>query len=134
MLPFGRNMCGIVGTLATEPVATDIYETLVCLQHRGQEAAGIATYDRRFSVVKGEGLVREVVRQKHVARLSGRMGVGMVRYSTVGMNGSEETPPFVAHSPFGIAMVYNGNLYNYWDIRTELQEKDNRYLATQNDT
>ena len=121
-------MCGIVGTISAEPVATDIYEGLISLQHRGQDACGITTYGDQFHTVRGLGLVREVVREKQIGFLQGCAGIGHVRYSTVGGGTYEDTQPFVAQSPYGIALAHNGNLYNFWELKKELFEKEFRYI------
>lgn len=126
-------MCGIVGTISSQSVAAGIYESLICLQHRGQDSAGVATYGSQFHLVKGIGLVREVIREKHIQTLKGSAGIGQVRYPTVGGNAVEEVQPFIVNEPYGIAMAHNGNLYNFWSLKKELFEKDLRYTNSNND-
>lgn len=133
MASFYGFMCGIVGITSHHGVAPEIYEGLIGLQHRGQESAGMATFGERFSVKKGMGLVRDVFTQESINELQGNFGIGMVRYSTVGSSLLEEAQPFLVNSPYGIAIVYNGNVYNSWELREELFTYDLRYLNSQND-
>lgn len=126
-------MCGIVGIIGKNPAATQIYDGLIALQHRGQDSAGIATYNKRFHLYKGMGLVRDVFRQEHMDYLQGSMGIGQVRYPTVGGHGIEDAQPFIAYSPYGIAMAHNGNTYNFAELKQELIDKDNRYINSNND-
>jgi len=90
------------------------------VQHRGQDAAGIVTYDGRFHVKKGEGLVRDIFSAANIRRLQGDVGVGHVRYPTVGSGGGEDAQPFMVNYPFGIVMAHNGNVANYDELRDEL--------------
>ena len=123
-------MCGFIGVLAPpgRGVISELYDGLVSIQHRGQDAAGAATFDGRFHIKRGKGLVREVFRQKHFQRLSGRLGIGHVRYPTIGAGGADDAQPFLVTSPFGIAMAHNGNLTNFPDLRQELTEKNHRHV------
>jgi len=106
-------MCGIVGLFAHGPAAPDIYNALLILQHRGQDAAGIATWaDMKFHVRKSGGLVRDVFHPRHMERLSGPIGIGHVRYPTAGTLVAAESQPFYVNSPYGIALAHNGNLTN----------------------
>ena len=121
-------MCGFIGVIGVETAARDIYEGLLAIQHRGQDAAGIITYDGRFHVKKGEGLVRDIFSAAHFERLKGDLGVGHVRYPTVGSGGGEDAQPFVVNYPFGIAMAHNGNVANYEDLRADLEIRSLRHL------
>ncbi|MBT8059883.1 MAG: amidophosphoribosyltransferase, partial [Gammaproteobacteria bacterium] len=106
-------MCGIVGIVGTRSVAPALYDALTMLQHRGQDAAGIATLDgHRIHLHKGSGLVRDAFDSAHMNRLSGSVGIGHVRYPTAGMDDSSEAQPFYVNSPYGIALGHNGNLIN----------------------
>lgn len=128
-------MCGILGICATSPVIQDIYDGLIVLQHRGQDAAGIMTYDGRFNLKKGNGLVRDVFQMKHTARLRGNLGLGHVRYTTAGCyDSSSEAQPFYVNSPFGIALIHNGNLTNYAALKEEVTKRNARYLNTNSDS
>ncbi len=119
-------MCGFVGLVNAPGAVRDLYDGLIAIQHRGQDAAGILTCDERgrLHLVKDAGLVRDVFRRDHVSRLAGDMGIGHVRYPTVGAGSADDAQPFVANFPFGIAMVHNGNVTNYESLVAELREKD----------
>src|SRR6185312_12154461 len=87
----GRTMCGIVGVVGTSAVNQRIYDALTVLQHRGQDAAGIATYgDGELYVRKESGLVRDVFQQRHMLELKGNAGIGHVRYPTAGCASASE--------------------------------------------
>jgi amidophosphoribosyltransferase len=128
-------MCGIVGIIGDEPVALDLYNSLTVLQHRGQDAAGIATADgRRFIIRKKDGLVREVFKQRHMDKLVGNLGIGHVRYPTAGTNGAIEAQPFYVNSPYGIALVHNGTLTNSAELAERMFDRDYRHLNTASDS
>ena len=110
-------MCGIVG-LVGEDAGYSVYEALVALQHRGQDAAGICTYDGRLRLKKGVGLVSEVFRDTQFP--SGVLAIGHVRYPTIGLGASHDAQPFIVPAPFGIALAHNGNIVNYTELRGEL--------------
>ncbi len=121
-------MCGIIGIIGVENSVNSIYEGLISIQHRGQDAAGIATFDRRFHIKKGHGLVRDVFNQKNIKRLKGNIGIGHVRYPTVGFGTEEDAQPFYSNSPFGICMAHNGNVINYFELKDTLFNKNHRHL------
>ena len=121
-------MCGFIGVIGSQSAVHEIYDGLIAIQHRGQDAAGILTYDGRFHVKKGEGLVRDIFSSQNFARLKGGMGVGHVRYPTVGSGGGEDAQPFTVNFPFGIVMAHNGNVANYDDLKDELQDHSLRVL------
>lgn len=128
-------MCGIIAIHEQENVIQDIYDGLTVLQHRGQDAAGISTYDgKQFHMKKGNGLVRDVFRTKNILRLKGNMGIGHVRYPTAGSNSSDESQPFYVNSPYGISLAHNGNLTNVADLSKDLFERDLRHLNTTSDS
>ena len=111
-------MCGIIGIVGTTEVASALYDGLTVLQHRGQDAAGIATVDgSRLRLHKGNGLVRDVFGQAAMSGLRGRIGIGHCRYPTAGSEGSAEAQPFYVNSPYGIAFAHNGNLVNTESLR-----------------
>ena len=126
-------MCGIVGIIANNEVSTEIYEGLLSLQHRGQDCAGMGTYSDRFHIKKGMGLVRDVFSQSDISRLKGNLGLGQVRYPTVGGGSVEDVQPFRASAPYGILMAHNGNVFNYWQLREELFKNDLRQINSNND-
>ncbi|MCB1805170.1 MAG: amidophosphoribosyltransferase, partial [Candidatus Competibacteraceae bacterium] len=105
-------MCGIIGLVARTPVNQALYDGLTVLQHRGQDAAGMVTCENgRLHLRKDNGLVRDVIRTRHMRRLSGNMGIGHVRYPTAGNDSDPtEAQPFYVNSPYGITMAHNGNL------------------------
>ncbi|MDP3976045.1 MAG: amidophosphoribosyltransferase [bacterium] len=118
-------MCGIIGIIANQPVAQDLYDGMTLLQHRGQDAAGIMTYSgQRFHEKKGLGLVKEVFRSRSMARLKGNAGIGHVRYPTIGGVGIENAQPFSCQMPYGIAMAQNGNLFNFYELKKQIAEED----------
>ena len=128
-------MCGIIGIVARSAVNQLIYDGLTVLQHRGQDAAGIATYeDSRMYLRKSNGLVRDVFHTRHMVNLRGRMGIGHVRYPTAGVASNAEAQPFYVNSPYGIALAHNGNLTNSEQLKRELFEDDRRHINTESDS
>lgn len=128
-------MCGIVGILGRKSVNQDVYDALTILQHRGQDAAGIMTcQDNKVFMRKGNGLVRDVIAAQHMLLLKGNMGVGHVRYPTAGSASVAEAQPFYVNSPYGLAIVHNGNLINAAALSQELVSKDLRHLNTGSDS
>ncbi len=122
-------MCGVVGMISThKPVASDLYESLIHLQHRGQDAAGIMTYNERFHIKKGTSLIRDIFDEQNMARLLGNIGIGHTRYPTVGGFSIEEAQPVMTNVPYGIAMAHNGNLVNYADLVKEVSELERRHV------
>jgi amidophosphoribosyltransferase len=121
-------MCGFIGVIGSDSAVHEIYDGLIAIQHRGQDAAGILTYDGRFHVKKGEGLVRDIFSSQNFARLKGGIGVGHVRYPTVGSGGGEDAQPFTVNFPFGIVMAHNGNVANYDDLKDDLAGNSLRVL------
>ncbi|MFC0677310.1 amidophosphoribosyltransferase [Lysobacter korlensis] len=128
-------MCGILGIVGNTDVATQLYDGLTVLQHRGQDAAGIATADgNRVRVQKGNGLVSEVFNETSMQLLQGRFGVAHCRYPTAGSEGCDEAQPFYVNSPYGIALAHNGNLINTEALRREVFEQDRRNINTDSDS
>ena len=129
-------MCGIVGIAAQEPVNQLLYDALLLLQHRGQDAAGIVTQQgSRFNMHKAKGMVRDVFRTRNMRSLPGNIGLGQVRYPTAGnADSAEEAQPFYVNAPYGIVLVHNGNLTNTAELRQQLFEIDHRHLNTESDT
>ncbi|MFZ7126172.1 MAG: amidophosphoribosyltransferase [Desulfobacterales bacterium] len=126
-------MCGIVGMISEGPVSVSLYESLTALQHRGQDSSGMVTYSDHFHLKKGLGYVREVFDQADMAKLGGTMGIGHVRYATAGGGALEDVQPYQVNSPYGIALVHNGNVFNVWQLREELFARDLRQINSQND-
>ena len=129
-------MCGIVGVISKAPVNQLIYDALLLLQHRGQDAAGIVTMqDSRCFMHKARGMVRDVFRTRNMRALPGTVGLGQVRYPTAGNAFSEEeAQPFYVNAPFGIVLVHNGNLTNAAVLKDELSRIDRRHINTDSDT
>lgn len=129
-------MCGIVGVVSQGPVNQLIYDALLLLQHRGQDAAGIVTLQgRKVFMHKAKGMVRDVFRTRNMRALPGTAGLGQVRYPTAGNAYSEEeAQPFYVNAPFGISLVHNGNLTNAQALKAELFTTDHRHINTESDT
>ena len=129
-------MCGIVGAIATTPVNQLLYDALLLLQHRGQDAAGIVTMQgTKCYMHKARGMVRDVFRTRNMRALPGHVGLGQVRYPTAGNAYSEEeAQPFYVNAPYGIVLVHNGNLTNAQALKEELFDIDRRHINTGSDT
>jgi len=128
-------MCGIVGIVSSSNVNQLLYDALTVLQHRGQDAAGIVTFqDNRFFLRKDNGLVRDVFHTRHMRRLTGNVGIGHVRYPTAGSSSSAEAQPFYVNSPYGITLAHNGNLTNADDLASDLFRTDLRHINTNSDS
>ncbi len=129
-------MCGIVGVVSNTPVNQLIYDALLLLQHRGQDAAGIVTQqERKFFMHKAKGMVRDVFRTRNMRALPGNCGLGQARYPTAGNAYSEEeAQPFYVNAPFGIVLVHNGNLTNAHALKAELFSTDHRHTNTESDS
>lgn len=129
-------MCGIIGVVATQPINQLLYDGLMVLQHRGQDAAGIATAEgNTFHLHKGPGLVADVFRTRNMRALPGQWGIGHVRYPTAGSAFcNSEAQPFYVNSPFGIMLAHNGNLTNSAVLRQEMFQQDLRHVNTGSDS
>ncbi|OGT31281.1 MAG: amidophosphoribosyltransferase [Gammaproteobacteria bacterium RIFCSPHIGHO2_12_FULL_35_23] len=128
-------MCGIVGIIAKQAVAAEIFESLIHLQHRGQDAVGILTYDTKMHLKVGKGLVNEFLKTDHLDSLTGNIGIGHLRYPTSGSteNIAEAQPLTLVH-PYGIALAHNGNLVNYHSLAQKLLAQHRRHLNTHSDS
>ncbi|MBC6413452.1 MAG: amidophosphoribosyltransferase [Chromatiales bacterium] len=128
-------MCGILGIYSHQPVAQNLHDGLLLLQHRGQDAAGIVVQESgKIYQHKGNGLVRDVFHQRHLNDLKGSMGIAHVRYPTAGTPHQEEAQPLYVNSPYGIAMAHNGNLINSEKLIKELFAHDHRHINTGSDS
>ena len=129
-------MCGIVGISAETNVAAEIYDSLLMLQHRGQDAAGMSVCDQNDKLTsrKSMGYVRDVFQQMHMDKLIGNYGIGHVRYPTAGGNGKEFAQPMYVNSPYGISLTHNGNLTNSKQLANELFHAEMRHLLTDSDS
>ena len=129
-------MCGVVGIVSRQPVNQAIYDALLLLQHRGQDAAGIVTgQSGKLYMQKARGMVRDVFRTRNMRALPGNYGLGQVRYPTAGSADSEEeAQPFYVNAPYGLALAHNGNLTNTAALRAELAGADHRHINTGSDS
>lgn len=129
-------MCGIVGVVAKNSVNQLLYDGLMVLQHRGQDAAGIVTAEGpTFHMHKGPGMVRDVFRTRNMRALAGFSGIAHTRYPTAGSAWSAaESQPFYVNSPFGIVLGHNGNLTNTEHLKQELFRQDLRHVNTNSDS
>src|SRR5256714_12657521 len=128
-------MCGIVGIVGTSAVNQRIYDALTVLQHRGQDAAGIATsVDGEIYTRKGSGFVRDVFQQHHMLELKGNYGIGHVRYPTAGCDSASEAQQFYVNAPYGICIAHNGNLTNATELAEILIREDRRHPTTTSDS
>jgi amidophosphoribosyltransferase len=129
-------MCGILGVVAQTPVNQLLYDGLQVLQHRGQDAAGIATIEgNTFHLHKANGLAHDVFRTRNMRALTGNAGIAHVRYPTAGSAvDHNEAQPFYVNSPFGITLGHNGNLTNTAQLQKELFLDDLRHVNTNSDS
>ncbi len=128
-------MCGIIGLVGRSNVNQSIYDGLMVLQHRGQDAAGIMTSaGHKLFLRKASGLVRDVFQTSHMINLHGCCGIGHVRYPTAGCTSASEAQPFYVNSPYGIALAHNGNLTNAEQLNKELFQTDRRHINTESDS
>jgi len=127
-------MCGIVGIYSHTPVASEIYDSLIHLQHRGQDAAGILTCNERFHLKMGLGLVREIFSPEDIVSLTGNFGIGHTRYPTAGGDDFRDVQPLWIGSPRGIALAHNGNLMNYPELAHEITHEKHRHLNSSVDS
>ena len=129
-------MCGICGVVSNQPVNQLIYDSLLLLQHRGQDAAGIVTgLGQKIFMHKAKGMVRDVFRTRNMRALPGNYGIGHVRYPTAGnAHSEEESQPFYVNAPFGIVLAHNGNLTNVDELKRQLFNLDHRHINTESDT
>ncbi len=128
-------MCGIIGIVGKNPVNQSLYDGLLVLQHRGQDAAGIVTCDGgTFYMHKNNGLVQDVFQTRHMRSLVGNAGIAHVRYPTAGSSSAAEAQPFYVNSPFGIVLGHNGNLTNSAQLKDEMFRQDLRHINTTSDS
>ncbi len=128
-------MCGIIGLVGKNPVNQLLYDGLLVLQHRGQDAAGIVTCEgNTFYMHKSNGLVKDVFQTRHMRSLVGHAGIAHVRYPTAGSSSAAEAQPFYVNSPFGIVLAHNGNLTNSAQLKSEMFRQDLRHINTTSDS
>ncbi|EKD73758.1 MAG: hypothetical protein ACD_45C00196G0006 [uncultured bacterium] len=127
-------MCGIVGIYSHTPVAAELYDSLIHLQHRGQDAAGILTCSERFYLKHGKGYVREIFSSDDINHLKGNIGIGHTRYPTAGGYELADVQPLWIGSPRGIALAHNGNLINYKALATDITQQQHKHLNSSIDS
>jgi amidophosphoribosyltransferase len=128
-----EEACGVFGIYAPgEDVAKMTYFGLYALQHRGQESAGIATFDgEKFHLHKEMGLVSQVFNESSLDHLPGYIGVGHTRYSTTGSSRVVNAQPVVVESRLGtLALAHNGNLVNTTELRETLVKRNCNFIST----
>lgn len=116
-------MCGVLGIYDNEDVIVKMYNAMLTIQHRGQDSAGMLTYDGKYHIKKGNGLVQDIFDERNIRRLKGNVGIGHTRYPTVGEGSVEDAQPFWVNYPYGIAAAHNGNVTNFLELKKELFEK-----------
>jgi len=129
-------MCGIYAAVGVENASAEIYLGLMHLQHRGQDATGIITYNSSSGEVhraKNTGMVSDVLTEEKLKRLDGMSGIGHTRYPTVGTGDIREVQPFFIKKPDGIGLCFNGNIVNYPLLKKEIREKERVYLTSNSD-
>lgn len=129
-------MCGILGIASRQDeVFAELYDGLLMLQHRGQDASGIVTYTGEFfRERKANGLVKDVFNASDAETLRGKVGIGHVRYPTAGSLSASEAQPFFVNAPYGIYLVHNGNITNTAEQRDKVTAKYSRHLRTTSDS
>ncbi|MEZ0574838.1 amidophosphoribosyltransferase [Halodesulfovibrio aestuarii] len=128
-----REYCGVFGIYNHEEAARLTYFGLYAQQHRGQESAGIVTWDgTKLREERGMGLVPEVFNEEHLGReLKGNIGMGHIRYSTTGGSFLRNAQPFmVQYKDLELAIAHNGNLVNTMELRAQLEESGSIFQTT----
>lgn len=128
-----EEACGVFGVYAPEEtVAKLAYFGLYALQHRGQESAGIATFEGEACYCyKNMGLVSQVFSESILTNLPGKIAIGHTRYSTTGSSLQANAQPAVINTRLGkLALAHNGNLVNTLELKTELDKRNCEYITT----
>lgn len=129
------NMCGVVGIIGSPEASREAFLGLTTLQHRGQDAAGILSYDQDgFHHVRNIGLVESVFNRENMNTLTGPIAIGHARYATIGRGDIGDVQPFLLSYPFGVGMVHNGNIVNVSELKAALRKDSKRTLLTSSDT
>lgn len=129
-------MCGIVGIIGTPNAAKESYLGLLMLQHRGQDSAGILSFNPKnleFNFDKNLGHIKEALNEKAISKTQAEMSIAHTRYSTIGHVRKEEIQPMFMSYPYGLGMVHNGNIINADEVKTSLLAQKNRFVLTKND-
>ena len=128
-----KEYCGLFGIYGNKEAARMTYFGLYALQHRGQESAGIVTWDGdKIREQKGMGLVADVFNERHLSKeLKGEVAIGHIRYSTTGASLIRNAQPFlVRHGDLRLAVAHNGNLVNTYELRAELEASGSIFQTT----
>lgn len=128
-------MCGVVGVWGSPKASLDVFQGLLLLQHRGQDAAGIIADDSdsgRFRLRKAMGQVSEAITAQALGELPGTSALGHTRYSTIGDVKTDDIQPLALTANVSLAGVHNGNLSNANQLRNSLRSQG-RFLMTDND-
>ncbi len=125
-------MCGIFGIDGCDDASNLTYLGLYALQHRGQESAGIVSWDgTQLHLERGMGHVSDIFKEKVIARLPGRRALGHTRYSTAGSSVVANAQPIVVKTSMGpVGIVHNGNLVNPTEIRERLEQEGSIFQTT----
>lgn len=129
-------MCGIIAVCGSPYASYEAYQGLLLMQHRGQDAAGILSFERNrrsFNIYKDEGLVDKVFNKDNLLKLHGEMSIGHTRYSTIGECDLKDIQPITVNFPFGLGLAHNGNLININELKNYLKDKKHRYIYSNND-
>lgn len=119
-----KEECGVVGIFNMESAAYLCKTGLYMLQHRGQEAAGIISFDEKFHQFKNHGLVSNVFDENNLAKLTGNMAIGHVRYATSGDGAFENIQPFLFYNQnINFALCHNGNIVNSDELKAYLSNE-----------
>jgi len=121
-------MCGVIGIYDSEEIIEKIYNGMLTLQHRGQDSAGILTFDHKYHIKKGNGLIRDIFDKRNLSRLTGNIGIGHTRYPTVGEGSAEDAQPFWVNFPYGIAAAHNGNVANFLGLKEQLLKESKKII------
>ena len=127
-----HDECGVVGIFGAENAASKVYFSLVSLQHRGQESAGIAVSDGKHITLKKEiGLVGDIFKESDFEKLQGNIAIGHVRYATAGGRTIENAQPFLNTFKMGsIALAHNGQLVNHAELRAMLEDGGSTFSSS----
>jgi amidophosphoribosyltransferase len=122
-------MCGIIGILGKKNDAPQIaLESLMSIQHRGQDSCGILCYNNNITLRKDVGLVSEVFSASNFQK--SHIAIGHVRYPTIGTDPVKDAQPFYVNYPYGLGLCHNGNIVNYYELREELYQKKRRLQSS----
>jgi amidophosphoribosyltransferase len=117
-------MCGVIGIISNKSVPLDLFLGMLCLQHRGQDSAGIITFNGNFKVKKEKGFVESIFTEKDLKELSAPIGIGHTRYPTIGSDFKTDAQPCFIEFPLKIALAHNGQVTNYFELKEEFKKKN----------